>query len=362
MKKVKILVDGRWFDSFYSGVTTYLKGLYNALAQDANFSITIVGKDINKLKIDFPNNVLFIELDSKSNFKWLYFDIPRIIEEQKFDYAHFQYICPLNRKCKYIVTLHDLLFLDFKKSFPLSFIIKNTLLFYISAKRADILLTVSDYSKQRISYHFNIPNDKIFVTPNGILDGFSKYINIDINSKYNIDKFILFVSRVEPRKNHLFLLKAFVELKLYKNYTLVFIGKKTIEVKKLNKYLKILSDDILANILFLENVTEPELYNFYVKTSLFVYPSTSEGFGIPPIEAISSGAKTICSNATALSDFDFLAEYQFSPYDLIELKNKISYTLTNNNYPIIDFQDKICKKYSWNKIAKKFKKIVINNN
>jgi len=355
MKKIKILVDGRWFDSYYSGVTTYIKGLYNAIAEDENFSVTVIGKDVNKLKLEFPINVSFIELKTKSNIKWLYIDLPKIIVKHEFDYAHFQYMCPLVKKCKYIVTLHDLLFLDYKDSFPLSFILKNSSLFYLSARKADILLTVSEYSKQRISHHFKINEDKISVIPNGILSKFRESKGVDIHSSYNIQKYILFVSRVEPRKNHIAVLKAFVELELYKDYSLVFIGKKTIEVKALNDYLLKLPLQITKKVVFIENVSEDELYSFYKNTSLFIYPSLSEGFGIPPIEAISSGAKTICSNATALGDFDFLSDYHFSPNNLQELKAKITLTLEDENYPITQFQETITKRYDWNKIGDKLK-------
>jgi len=102
-------------------------------------------------------------------------------------------------------------------------------------------------------------------------------------------------------------------------------------------------------------VSEDELYSFYKNTSLFIYPSLSEGFGIPPIEAISSGAKTICSNATALGDFDFLSDYHFSPNNLQELKAKITLTLEDENYPITQFQETITKRYDWNKIGDKLK-------
>lgn len=362
MKKIKILVDGRWFDSYYSGVTTYLKGLYNAVAKDQNFAITIIGSDIVKLEKEFPDNVSFIEMQSKSKIKRLYYDIPKIITKYEFDYAHFQYMCPLVKRCKYIVTLHDLLFLDYKKSFPLSFIIKNTLLFYISAKRADMLLTISEFSKQRISHYFKISNDRIYITPCGILECFNDSSDLpDVCHKYNIKKYILFVSRLEPRKNHIALLKAFVELKLFEDYHLVFIGKKTIDVRSLDEYLASLPNLVKEKVLYIENVSEEELHGFYAKASVFVYPSISEGFGIPPIEAISSGAKIICSNATALGDFDFLHEYQFSPDNIEEIKEKLSYALNDNSYPIKQFQEIVNTRYRWGKIADNFKQLIIND-
>jgi glycosyltransferase involved in cell wall biosynthesis len=362
MLKIKILVDGRWFDSYYSGVSTYLKGLYNDLSEDENFEITIVGSNIDKLKEEFPENIKFIQLNSTFNLKRLYYDIPNLIRKHDFDYAHFQYICPISKPCRYIVTLHDLLFLEYKKSFPLSFILKNSFLFYISSVRADMILTVSEYSKKQIVKIFKTNSDKIYITPNGILKRFCEEVkSIDVKKKYNIGEYILYVSRLEPRKNHLVLIKAFVELELYNNYNLIFIGKKTISNVDLDEYINSLSDIIKGKIIFIENTSEEDLYGFYSNTSLFVYPSLSEGFGIPPIEAISCGAKTISSNATALIDFDFLSRYQFDPNNLNELKEKIVSTLKDPFYPIDDFKLIINERYNWSNISNSYKELLANN-
>lgn len=362
MSKIKILVDGRWFDSYYSGVSTYIKGLYNDLSEDHNFEITIVGSNIEKLKAEFPKNVKFIKLNSRFNLKRLYYDIPNIIKKNSFDYAHFQYICPILKPCRYIVTLHDLLFLDYKKSFPLSFIIKNSFLFFISSVRADMILTVSDYSKKQIVRIFKTKPSKIYITPNGILKRFNSISRVNnIKKKYNVEDYILYVSRIEPRKNHLILLKAFVELELYNNYQLLFIGKETITNLDLNNFINSLSDNIKRKIIFIENTSEEDLHEFYSNASLFVYPSLSEGFGIPPIEAISCGAKTICSNATALIDFEFLSAYQFDPNNFNELKSKMLSTLNDKSYPIEDYKLIISEKYNWRNIAGSYKKVLIND-
>lgn len=357
--KVKILVDGRWFESFYSGVSTYIKGLYLFLAQNETFEITIITSHEAKIRAEFPESIKIIEHQSRSKTLWLFRDIPRIIKKGNFNFAHFQYICPFSKDCVYIVTLHDLLFLDYKRDYPVSFILKNRFLFYLSAKRADILLTVSEFSKRRIAALFGIPLSKIHVTLNGVLPTYMNMINDNHNRKIEKRKYILYVSRIEPRKNHIMLIRAFVDLCIYKDYDLIFIGKETIPVKSIHNYMSLLPENIRSTIKFIENVKESELACYYKNASLFVYPSKSEGFGIPPIEAMASSTKVLCSNATALNDLSFLGKYHFDPNNENEFREKLAKILLDKDYPYDLLKSEAIKRYSWNQIAQDFALLLI---
>src|SRR5690349_20942804 len=112
--KIKIFVDAHVFDSTYQGTTTYIKGIYSELVKDSGFEITLAATNVDNLKKQFPHpEFKFLHLPKCSKIKRLLVDIPRLIKEHKFHYAHFQYIIPLRRKCRTINTIHDLLFLDF---------------------------------------------------------------------------------------------------------------------------------------------------------------------------------------------------------------------------------------------------------
>lgn len=354
MEKIKILVDAYWFDEFYSGVTTYIKGLYNELIKHDKYEIFLTASNIDRLKLDFPDaRFNFIKLSSHSKLYRLLFEYNRIIKENNIDYAHFLYTAPLIKNCKFIVTTCDLLFIDFPKYFPIKFRIQKTILFYLSAKRADILLTISEYSRTMISKHFRIPIDNILLTPVGMLSEFvQESKNQEMTNKGKDRDYLLYVSRIEPRKNHLSLIKAFVELKLYEKYELIFIGKTTIPLDTINKYMDSLQKSISEKIIHIENTSEMELIGYYKNASLFIFPSFAEGFGIPPLEALILGAKVICSNTTALLDFDFLQTYQFDPNDIESLKKTIINTLDDDSYPFEKMKSVILQRYSWVEISK----------
>jgi glycosyltransferase involved in cell wall biosynthesis len=367
---LRILVDAHVFDEVHQGTRTFLKGLYTELIQlmpEVHFYFAAFGTEGLRREFGDHPNVHHVQLGRSKVFRLL-FEMPFLIWRHKIDFAHFQYITPVIKNCKFIVTTHDILFNDFQNLFPLKYRVLKNFLFRLSARKADILLTVSDYSRKSISRHYKIPISEIHVVPNGVsgkfFDSGTTGNSNQIMAKYGLDKFILYVSRIEPRKNHLLLLKAFYELELWrKDYKLVFIGKRDFLFGEIDTFIAACPAEYRNKILFLQNIDEGELLLFYRNASLFVYPSLAEGFGIPPIEAISSGTPTICSNATAMSDFDFLGDDLFDPVNLEEMKMKIGRKLENPDSlsRIGDLKNIVESKYSWTESARKFALILEMN-
>jgi glycosyltransferase involved in cell wall biosynthesis len=357
MKMPRIFIDAHILDDHYQGSKTHLLGLYKELIkshQDIHFYFAACS--IENLKSEFGegDNIHFVKYRSGNKYFRLAFDIPLIIKKYNIDVAHFQYILPLFKSAREILTIHDVLFLDFPELFPPGYRIRNRILFSISAKRADTVLTVSGYSRDKIARHFNTGKENISVIPNAVSEIFftSDGISTDVRQKYELDKYILSVGRVEPRKNHLTLLRAFDELDLYtKGYKLVFVGTPSIRVPELNDYLYKLTSDRRGSILFLEDISRDELRSFYRNCSLFVFPSLAEGFGIPPLEAVASGVPVLCSDATAMSDFSFMKWRLFDPCSVGELKEKIIRSLNYSDPDRGQIIETVREKYSWKKSA-----------
>jgi glycosyltransferase involved in cell wall biosynthesis len=354
-----ILVDAYVFDCGFEGTATYIHGLYASLINNKNVTVTFCLSKPENLKTYFPqNNVNFIKPKFKSRTLQMLLGYTLQIKKWGYDFAHFQYYVPPIKKCCYIVTIHDVLFIDFKKYFSLFQRLLYKFLFKYSAKKSDVILTVSPYSKKQISEKFSVAEDKIDVTPNAVMD--SPLINIDVKEKYSLRNYIHFVSRFDKRKNHISLLKAYINLKLYENFDLVFIGKikDKGELKCYKELLQVIPEHILRHIRFLQDINNSELNAFYQQSSCFVYPSYAEGFGIPPLEAGINGCKVLCSNQTAMADFDFF-KYQFNPNKPDELEQKLIEIIMDKNYPFEEIKQSILKKYNWNKIAEDFFNIAI---
>jgi glycosyltransferase involved in cell wall biosynthesis len=368
---IKLFIDAHVFDNEYQGSRTFIKELYNHLASKKDIEFYFAAFNIENLRHHFPKteNIHFIKYKYRYSIARLMLDIPAIIKKYDIGYAHFQYIVPLQKKCRFIVTTHDILFNDYPKDFSFWYRFNKNLLYKIAAKKADILTTVSEYSRNAIQKCFKLKNEAIHVLPNGISSNYflayqkSEAINY-INNKFGLEKYLLYVSRIEPRKNHTGLLQAYLDLKLYKeDYHLVFIGHQSISTPEFDHLLYSLPGNIRSCIRFFDDLNEEDLLDFYKAATVFVYPSKAEGFGFPPLEAAALKIPVLCSNNTALSDFSFFEQYHIDISNREIFKEKLS-ALIENTDPISleTIAGSIRQKYDWQKTAETFYNLLKENN
>lgn len=364
---IKIFVDAHVVDGPYQGSRTFIEHLYREIVNMEGIKIFMAAYNTEQLRKAFNNDerIHYVPYRSRNRLRRILLEIPAITKQHEIDYAHFQYISPVKIPCKTIVTTHDVIFRDIPSEFSLPYRIIKNFLYYRSASKADIVTTVSIHSKQSIQKHFNI-NKPVHVIPNGIHPEFfsriSKTKAIEyVYEKYGIEKFLLCVSRIEPRKNHAMMVRTFSKLGLAgKGYFLVFLGNKTTEVPELLKELKKLSSRERQQVLIMQDVEEEELKFFLRAAMVFIYPSRGEGFGIPPLEAAAMRTPVICSNTTAMRDFDFFGEHHIDPDNEELFEKKLSEIL--NDPPPHELLAKrsmhIRDHYSWKKSAEKFYEVV----
>ena len=357
---IKLLVDCHSFDhAIRQGITTYLTGLYQAAVQiDSPLEYYFASYHPEKLEPIFGRgrNIHYLQYTTENKYLRLISEIPHLIRRENLDYAHFQYIAPLRKCCREVITLHDILFCDFPEQFSWKYRFSKTLLFKRSVKRADILLTVSNYSRERIAELWKIPAEKIIVTPNAVSSEWLQPVHKTLlqQNAFPFKKYFLYVSRIEPRKNHVLLLRCWLEQKLWKrDIGLVFIGAPAEKSKELDSELANLPADAKKYSVLLSNVDHSELRKWYAGADLFIFPSLAEGFGIPPLEAGMSGIPCLCSNQTAMSDFNFFGNGLFDPRNPEELKMKIQAFLDGTLVlpESSKIQTIIRQRYDWRKSA-----------
>ncbi len=362
--KTKVFVDAHSFDREFQGTQSFLRELYTVLTdQYDDLEIFMGAYDTNNVLKHFPRldpaHVLSYGKNSRGILRYLV-DIPRYIRQYRFHYAHFQYLCPpASRHCTYIVTSHDVLFKDYPEYFPWHYRKLRSWLFDNSFKRAAIKTTVSAYARERLSFHYKTDAKSIHIIPNGLPDiEINKAKAADhISANYGINDYLLYVSRVEPRKNHLLLLKAYLQLKLYeKNIHLVFVGKHSVNEPELTAMIAGIDRRIQSFIHWFSELDQQTTNYFYSACRLFIYPSKAEGFGIPPLEAAIHKVPVLCSNATAMADFSFFNPFTFNPADTNNFITRLNDMMEDP--PNTDFLERtrliVLEKYSPEKAAAAF--------
>ena len=330
-RRIRIFVDGHVFDRGFEGAGSFISGIYRALLQEYPERYTLIlGCNEPKRATEFfrgISGVEYYEYGFSNRYLRLLVDVPRAVSRSAADFAHFQYFTPVIKNCPWIVTIHDVLFNDFPQYFPAGYSRLRNLLFPISARRADILTTVSGYSRGRISYWYGIPPSCIHVVPNGVKPSEVSNGHIDIEGDY-----LLCVSRFEPRKNQALLLEAYLKGEFWKRgISIVFVGARSLPVAKFDRLLEKMPAEARRRVILLSGISESELTRLYQGALASVYPSLAEGFGIPPVEAAILGTPSLCARNTAMTDFNFLDEFMFDAGDPDNLLGRLTWVLDHRD-------------------------------
>ncbi len=217
----------------------------------------------------------------------------------------------------------------------------------------DLVLTISESSKQDIINYLDVEPNKVAVTPLA-----SRYLS---NQKepsaadYDFSRpYLLFVSTLEPRKNIITLINAFNYLKQrYKiEHNLILIGQKGWQYKPI--FQAIASSPWFDCIHHLDYVPDELVALFYAKADVFVYPSYYEGFGLPVLEAMTLGAPVVTSNTSSLPEVAGDAAILVDPKDVISLAEAILRVVSDRNLrnELIIKGKAQAKLYSWERTAK----------
>ena len=231
-----------------------------------------------------------------------------------------------------------------------------------SFQKADFYLAISEYTKQETTEVFPQLNDKIIPIFAACDESFvfREYCEATRQKKlaqFGIDKkFIMTVGTLEPRKNFIQLVRAFALLPeaLKAGYQLIIVGKGEEEYSE--KILKAAHEvGVKEALIFTGHVEKEDLIFLYNQSSLFVFPSQHEGFGVPPLEAMSCGKPTLASNTTSLPEVINMSDALFSPNNPVEMALKITMALQDPEFYSLLTKHALqqARNFSWDLTAEK---------
>ena len=227
---------------------------------------------------------------------------------------------------KLICTVHDFSFMLQPHWHTKELIDHYDKNFFKLIKKADHIITGSNFTKQEIIDYMQIPQDKISVIYHGVNHELYKpYPQNELQetkAKFDLPKkFLLFVGSIEPRKNLLTLLRAYNLLTNEEKgeLPLILVGFKGWSNQEIMQEIEKNRDFIR----YLGFVSDSELAHIYNLATVFIYPSLYEGFGLPPLEAMACGTPVIVSSVASLPEVCGDAAIYVEPTDHIDIKNKI---------------------------------------
>jgi len=357
-----------------TGIEEYtINLLSNMLGLDKNikFKLFYNGRKKAELKYDFLKlpNVELKELEIPNrilDLSFQFFNFPKIDEllggVDVFFSPHI-FSSATSKKCKTVVTFHDLSFASHPEFYSAG---KNYWHFSMNpkkqAQKADKIIAVSKSTRDDLVDIYKINPGKIKVIYSGMNSVSSIKYQVssisEIRKKYNLpEKYILYLGTIEPRKNIIGLIKAFETLnskfKIQNSkFKLVIAGSKGWLYEDIFKSAK--NSPAKNNIIFTGFIDDEDKAVLYSMADLFVYPSFYEGFGFPPLEAMSYGTPVITSNFSSLPEAVGDAAIMINPYNPNELAKAMELVLSDKK--LSDFLVKKgfeqIKKFSWHKCAR----------
>lgn len=354
---MKIFVDAHFLDGQKHGVANFLERLYLHYIDLGSDHEIYFGIEPNA-PTDYPlfarPGVHVLRYRFGGVLRFL-LDIPLLARNIKPDIIHTQYVLPLRAgySAKRHVTIHDVLYEDYPELFGKVYRWSRTIIFGWSARHADILSTVSAYSRDRIRAIYRPKAGEIHVIHNGVMAEAPETDNKFSESFRG--EFLLYVSRFEKRKNHLNLLKAFVQLLRERpQLRLVLVGFDADgTLAECDQFIA--EHAIRSNIEMLSNISDSEITHLFRTASVVVYPSLCEGFGMPIIESMLLNPHTVFSNTTAMADFSFAPENTFDPTNVDAIVETIRTKLDARGYEPPEWPAQrrlIADKYNWGRSAR----------
>ena len=321
---MKFSVDAHAIGQNLTGNEVYVRSLLHAFAsldREARFITYLSKRDAR----DWVPERFQTRPVAANPFLRLGFNLSQRLREDQPDLVHVQYTAPLACPVPVVVSVHDVSFWEHPEFFPRARAWQLRWTVSRTVRRAARILTWSEFSREAISRVYGIDERKIAVIPNAASPYF-RPLHLDnaldaVRNRFSVPApFILSVGDMQPRKNHIGLIRSFA--RLVKSFPqlrqrLVIAGKETWFSPRVRDAAR--HSGVADRIRILGFVTDDDLLHLYNACDLFVQPSFYEGFGLPILEAMVCGRAVACANTSAMPEVADGAAILFNPYSIDEM-------------------------------------------
>lgn len=354
---MKIYLNGRFLTQRVTGVQRYAFEMIKALDQICSTAAANNEKYILLLPSNTEHHLCLQSIEVKQvgrlhGHLWEQIELPFYSRDGFL--INFCNCAPILKKNQ-TVTIHDAAVLACPGGFSFLFRLWYRVMFSCLSSRLRMFFTVSEFSKREMYSYLRIPLDDIYITYNGL-----EHIKKDIDDnafqrlKLESNNYILAVGSVNPNKNFALILQI-AEYMPELHFVIAGGGNKAVfQQQKLN---------VPDNVRLLGYVTDEELFALYAHAACFLFPSLYEGFGIPPLEAMTFGCPVIVSKCASLPEICKDAALYCDPYSTEEWINAIRLLLKEDNgiqEELLKKADDVISRYRWDASARKMLGLVFS--
>lgn len=342
-----------------TGVEWYSWHIINGIIKFAEKNDQIVLYSKKPLNVDAKNVVV------PGKRLWTLRHLSKVMRKSPPDVLFVpSHVLPLKVPRKSVITIHDVAFHHLRKSY--SFVQYHYLNWStkFAVKHASRIIVPSEATKRDLIHFFNCPDRKIKVVYHGFeeptvpqkkIDAIFetsdvfKYFDIKKESRY-----ILFVGRLESKKNLVHLVQAFKDfLETHPDFQLVLAGKRGVGFEKIMKTVNELQ--IASKVAIPGYITEDEKAALFKYCSVFAFPSLYEGFGLPILESFYYKKPVLAANVSCLPEVGGEAVHYIDPYDPSSIAMGLDKLINDEKYSknLVTMGSERLKMFTWEEASKK---------
>jgi glycosyltransferase involved in cell wall biosynthesis len=332
-------IDGTPLLGQRSGVGNYTGRLLAAMMETRPSweFLLYSNKPIDSLEPALAHAKQIYNLSARKRLLWMHFMLPRIIQRSQPHLCHFpNAMAPMWFGKPFILTIHDASLFLHSEYHPLARILSIRLALPKLARRASAVITVSNHARDDLIRVLGLPQDKITV----IYEAASREMRPEtdpaclagLRKKYNLpERYLLFVGTLDSRKNLVRLVRSYSQVrKMGFPHRLVISGSTGWKIERLYEEIEQLS--LQDSVVLTGYVPDEDLPGLLSMSSLFVFPSLFEGFGLPPLEAMACGTPVLSSASTSMPEICGDAAYYVDPEDEDSISSGIATLLRDEEY------------------------------